>query len=120
MSNIKIIIIVLFLIITFLSPLIILSLPPRLSYYSNFEKVNKMILLIEDYYKINNKYPANDWFRKTLDDDTYYYEVLQNGYIVGFTIGFDENYYFDSRNNTGWVCFWNSIFGISKRCGCFK
>jgi hypothetical protein len=75
-------------------------LPPNFLYRSQIKTCEKMISRIESYKAQTGRYPNwNDWETLGIKDesDPRFYRVNSDGYVVGFSFGFDEMYEWDSR-----------------------
>lgn len=75
---------------------------PGLFHKDEVNKVVELITKIEEYNKINGEYPYEN---KVLDGLGPYFYVRENdSYRIGFYMGFDNCYYYDSASRK-----WSSI-----------
>lgn len=73
-------------------------LPPQWLYSDKIKHCNVVIRKVEDFRKKTGKYPSNtDYSNNGIEDEgSYFYEQKDNGFRVGFSVGFDESYEYDS------------------------
>jgi len=79
-------------------------LPVKYMHYSEYRVVKNYIHEIDLYYEKHAAYPSQD--NQTIvpsnefDNPFFYENINSDGYRVGFRIGFDEIYFYDSSTQT--------------------
>lgn len=71
-------------------------LPPQLVYREKIHQVEKIVIQIDKYKTENGKYPPESFIGSEPAD--IFYNIYGDGYRVGFSVGFDEDYYYDSKS----------------------
>ncbi|HKB60039.1 MAG TPA: hypothetical protein VKC56_08360 [Gallionellaceae bacterium] len=71
-------------------------LPPQWRYRSEIHRTEAAIAELDQYSKEYGAYPTEAQF--PLSSPDMFYVRLRNGYEVGFSAGFDESYWYDSRS----------------------
>lgn len=74
--------------------IVIRLLPPNILFKDKIAHVESVISKIEQFKREHGYYPPED--SDLIGNDVFYY-VFPDGYQIGFSVGFDENYYYDSR-----------------------
>ena len=70
-------------------------LPPQILYRSDIHRTEEAIQVIEQYKVRNGMYPKESQYRLTKEN--MFYMLKDDGYVAGFSMGFDESYFYDSR-----------------------
>jgi len=74
-------------------------LPPQWFYSREIGHCEQMVLMVESYKKDHGRYPPNtDYSHNGIQDDegVYFYRQEGDRYRVGFSVGFDGHYEYDS------------------------
>jgi hypothetical protein len=70
--------------------------PPQLLYSEKINQVENIVLKIDKYKAENGKYPPESFISSEPAD--IFYNLYNDSYRVGFSVGFDEDYYYDSKS----------------------
>jgi hypothetical protein len=84
--------VLLFLVWLFVIP----QIPPQWRYRSEIHRTEEAIKEVEKYKKEHGAYPDEAQFPLSSPDMSYV--RLHNGYKMGFSVGLDESYWYDSRS----------------------
>ena len=89
--------------------LLVIFMPERLAFWSDFRAGNRIISSVESFKRVHNRLPASLEEMKIEEESVYYCKTKTEGqYIVWFTTSLDESKTFDSRtgkwSDFGEVC----------------
>lgn len=70
--------------------------PPQFVYAGKIHQVENIVVRIDKYKTENDKYPPESFISSEPAD--IFYDTHGDGYRVGFSVGFDEDYYYDSKS----------------------
>lgn len=70
--------------------------PPQFVYADKIHQVENIVVRMDKYKAENGKYPPESFISSEPGD--IFYNIYEDSYRVGFSAGFDENYYYDSKS----------------------